>query len=259
MSASGHWSDLAPRFVSGLVMAAVGGLVVWQGGWLFVVAASLLSGAMIWEGARMFEAPNPVGLGLLGGAAVFLAYVLPWYFVVPCLVGASVAGAGQARRDQPLFLGLFAWVMLATYALILMRQEAGLTWLIWLVLVVITSDIAGYFAGRTLGGPKFWPSISPKKTWSGTVAGWIGAVVIGLVFMGVTGTGAALILVSVLVCFAGQMGDIAISAIKRRVGVKDSSNLIPGHGGVLDRFDAMMGAGAATIVLWAFDLFRVVS
>ena len=107
----------------------------------------------------------------------------------------------------------------------------------------------GYFAGRSLGGPKFWPAISPKKTWSGTVAGWVGAALVGLGFVVFTGAGWGLIVLSPLVSFAGQMGDIAESWIKRRTGVKDSSRLIPGHGGVLDRFDALIGAVVLVMLL----------
>jgi phosphatidate cytidylyltransferase len=93
---------------------------------------------------------------------------------------------------------------------------------------VIASDVLGYFAGRILGGPKFWPRVSPKKTWSGTVAGWVGAAGVGL-GSGPRGLGsAALVWVSPLVAFAGQMGDIAESAIKRRAGVKDSLEPDPG-------------------------------
>ena len=93
------------------------------------------------------------------------------------------------------------------------------------------------------------------KHWSGTVAGWVAAAIVGALFAGPTGAGAALVLVSVLVSFAGQIGDIAESAIKRRTGIKDSSNLIPGHGGVLDRFDALLGASAVAILLWTFNVF----
>jgi phosphatidate cytidylyltransferase len=100
-----------------------------------------------------------------------------------------------------------------------------------------------------LGGPKFWPAISPKKTWSGTVAGWLGAVAVGYGFWA-AGFGAwHLLWASPFVAFAGQMGDIAESAIKRRTGVKDSSNLIPGHGGLLDRFDALAFAAITTAAL----------
>jgi phosphatidate cytidylyltransferase len=118
----------------------------------------------------------------------------------------------------------------------------------------VVSDVAGYFAGKALGGPKFWPGISPKKTWSGTAAGWAGAACVGAAFARPLEAGAVLIPVSVLVAFAGQMGDIAESAVKRMQGVKDSSALIPGHGGVLDRFDAMLGAALAVGLMRAAGL-----
>ena len=105
------------------------------------------------------------------------------------------------------------------------------------------------FAGRMIGGPKFWPAVSPKKTWSGTIAGWIGAGALGAAFMPITGAGATLILISMATSFASQMGDIAESAIKRKMGVKDSSRLIPGHGGVLDRFDGLIGAALLALVV----------
>ena len=120
--------------------------------------------------------------------------------------------------------------------------------MLWLVLIVVASDVLGYFAGRLIGGPKFWPSISPKKTWSGTIAGWIGAALVGLAFMGADGAGIGIVGVSIMLAMAAQMGDIAESAIKRRLGVKDSSHLIPGHGGVMDRFDGMVGAAVLLLV-----------
>jgi phosphatidate cytidylyltransferase len=123
------------------------------------------------------------------------------------------------------------------------------------VAVVVASDVLGYFAGRMLGGPKFWPQISPKKTWSGTVAGWIGAALVGGVTAQALGASWLLVPISALVAFAGQLGDIAESWVKRRCGVKDASTLIPGHGGVLDRFDALIGAIVALILLGlALDL-----
>ena len=115
--------------------------------------------------------------------------------------------------------------------------------------VVIVTDIFGYFAGKSFGGPKFWPKISPKKTWSGTVAGWIGAALVGFVFMLFTDAGLWIIVISMVLSFAGQMGDIAESALKRRMGVKDSSTLIPGHGGLFDRFDALLGASLFLIIV----------
>jgi phosphatidate cytidylyltransferase len=143
-------------------------------------------------------------------------------------------------------------VMFAAYGLVVLRDAPnGLIWLIWLVLVVVVTDVAGYFAGRMIGGPKFWPAISPKKTWSGTIAGWIGAGGLAFVFIPLTGAGIGLVFVSMIAAFASQMGDIAESAIKRRTGVKDSSSLIPGHGGVLDRFDGLIGAALLVLVFMA--------
>ena len=121
--------------------------------------------------------------------------------------------------------------------------------MLWLALVVIVTDVAGYFAGRFIGGPKFWPRVSPKKTWSGTVAGWVGAGVVGLIFMAQPGVGAEVVGISIAISMASQMGDIAESAMKRKMGVKDSSNLIPGHGGVFDRFDGMLGASVFLLMI----------
>ncbi|MFT7370353.1 MAG: phosphatidate cytidylyltransferase [Octadecabacter sp.] len=127
----------------------------------------------------------------------------------------------------------------------------------WLVSIVVLTDIVGYFVGRSFGGPKFWPALSPKKTWSGTIGGWIGAAIVGIVFVIFFNAGWMVILLSILVSFAGQMGDIAESALKRRQGVKDSSTLIPGHGGLLDRFDALLGASLFMLLL--ISLFDVTS
>jgi phosphatidate cytidylyltransferase len=157
-------------------------------------------------------------------------------------------------RERGPFFALILWALLGCYAMGLLRAEAGAVWVLWLVSIVVVSDVAGYFAGRSLGGPKFWPRVSPKKTWSGTVAGWIGAGFVGALFAVSTDAGLALIPVSILVGFAGQMGDIAESAVKRLREIKDSSNLIPGHGGVLDRFDAMLGAALVVVILWALGL-----
>jgi len=132
---------------------------------------------------------------------------------------------------------------------VLIRNSHGVIGLTWLIAVVVASDVLGYFAGRILGGPKFWPKVSPKKTWSGTVAGWIGAALVGAIYWHFAGFGPEILWISPLIAFAGQMGDIAESAIKRRAGVKDASNLIPGHGGLMDRFDALAFAGVLAVAL----------
>ena len=109
--------------------------------------------------------------------------------------------------------------------------------------VVWITDIGGYFAGRGIGGPKLWVRVSPKKTWAGAIGGLVGslAVAAGFAAAGAGRMGPLLVLGTVL-SVVSQLGDLFESAVKRRFGVKDSSNLIPGHGGVLDRIDGLVAA-----------------
>jgi len=255
MSAS-NWTDLQARTLSGLAMVAAGGGAIWAGGPIFVALAVLVTGAMIWELAKM-TAPETAGravsilLGGIGASALAAVVVLHWWFLMPLLVLPAAAGSFlNGRRDRAVFAAYALAVMFAGYGLVALRLGAGLGVIFWLVCIVVVSDVAGYFVGRALGGPKFWPRVSPKKTWSGTVAGWLGAAAVGGLFAAAGLGGLELVAISPFVALAGQMGDIAESAIKRRMGVKDSSSLIPGHGGVLDRFDALIGAVLVVLVLY---------
>lgn len=249
---SGRWSDLRKRILSAIVMVAVGAVEIWLGGVAFAALVVALTGVMIWELATM-TAParrrSPVTLAVASSAALVAALVLQSDVAALFLVVPSIALFLTPRRDRRLAGAYALAIMLAGYGLIDLRETAGDRVILWLVAVVVASDVLGYFAGRLLGGPKFWERVSPKKTWSGTVAGWIGAALVGLVM--VLGFAASWILVplSALVAFAGQLGDIAESWVKRRAGVKDASNLIPGHGGVLDRFDALIGAVVMVLAL----------
>jgi len=252
MSVAGHWGDLRARAGSGVVLAAVGFAAIWVGGAWFAVLVVAISGAMLWELARM-GAPERSGealaMGLLAAAALALVLALHRPSALQLLLLPAVAGVARPRARRVEFALYATCLMLAGYGLVALREGAGLATLAWLLAVVIVSDLAGYFAGRSLGGPKFWPAVSPKKTWSGTVAGWLGAAAVGLGLVLAGQAGWLLVAVSPLVGFAGQLGDIAESRIKRRAGVKDSSALIPGHGGVLDRFDALVGAVLMVLVL----------
>ncbi|WP_297768710.1 phosphatidate cytidylyltransferase [uncultured Roseovarius sp.] len=254
MSGGARWSDLMPRVLSGLVMIAVGALLIWLGGLPFAGFVCALGGAMIWEAARMFSAPDALRSGALAAASLALVLWLPGIMAVPVLLAAVIVATSSVERERGPFFALALWSLLGCFAMATLRADAGMIWVLWLVAVVVVSDVAGYFAGRALGGAKFWPSVSPKKTWSGTIAGWLGAAIVGLIFAAPTGAGLALVVVSVLVGFAGQLGDIAESAVKRLRGIKDSSGLIPGHGGVLDRFDAMLGAALVVLALRALGL-----
>ena len=250
----GRWGDLRTRLLSAIVMVAVGASEIWLGGTAFAALVIVLTSLMIWELATI-TAParrkTPVTLAGLTGLALAAAVVLPGTLAALFLAAPTLMLALTPRRDRRVAAAYALAIMIAGYGLISLRNAGGTPAILWLVAVVVVSDVLGYFAGRLLGGPKFWPAISPKKTWSGTVAGWIGAALVGLVVW-LVGYGAwVLVPLSVLVAFAGQLGDIAESWIKRRAGVKDASRLIPGHGGLLDRFDALIGA---VVVVMAVQL-----
>ncbi|WP_299915579.1 phosphatidate cytidylyltransferase [uncultured Roseobacter sp.] len=245
------WSDLATRMGSGAALVVLGLWGVWAGGHVFHVMVAAICGLMVWELAVMLHAPKSTALqlGALTGGAALLAIYLPAGFALPILLAAALVGFGQLREFRTIYMVFSVMVLMAGYGMMSVRDDLGFNWMLWMVLVVVATDVVGYFAGRLIGGPKFWPRVSPKKTWAGTGFGWIGAAIVGALFMANTGAGVQLIGVSVAVSMASQMGDIAESAIKRRVGVKDSSNLIPGHGGLLDRFDGMLGAAVFLLII----------
>lgn len=242
MAEPGKWGDLSVRVASGVAMALLGLVNIVLGGVWFEVLVVFVTAVIVWELAMMIapEKPTPAMLLAVIAGAVFSGDLRGWTLSLFLL--APLLGALALPRKKLLFLGFSLYVVLGGWGLVYFRAELGMDWLLWLLAVVIVTDIAGYFAGRTFGGPKFWPAISPKKTWAGTGAGWAGAAVVGLIFAIFTKAGVSLILLSVAVSFASQMGDIVESALKRHVGIKDSSDLIPGHGGLFDRFDAILGA-----------------
>jgi phosphatidate cytidylyltransferase len=251
--ASDRWQDLRPRLISAAVMIAVGVVEIVLGGWPFLVLVGALISLMIWELAAMTGRPQggrmAVGIALLAALAILFDEgwpSVPSWWVFPFVIGAILV----TPRIQPIAsAAIAAAILVGGHGLFVLRDEAGTPAILWLIGVVIASDVMGYFVGRIVGGPKFWPAISPKKTWSGTIAGWFGALVVGVGFV-LAGQGEPLLIIlSPIVAFAGQMGDIAESWIKRRAGVKDSSHLIPGHGGVMDRFDALTGAMVAVMIL----------
>jgi len=248
----GRWADLRKRVLSAVVLIAVGGAEIWLGGPSFAVLVVLLTGAMVWELAKM-TAPDhentPLGLAAIACVSLGVTLVLPDRFTAAFLLVPALAIALTDRRDRRLSSLYSVAIMVAGYGLIDLRMTAGTPVILWLVLIVVASDVLGYFVGRVVGGPKFWPSVSPKKTWSGTLAGWAGSALVGLGYV-LAGYGTLwLVPLSVVIAFAGQMGDVWESWIKRRCGVKDASTLIPGHGGVLDRFDALIGAIVVLILL----------
>jgi phosphatidate cytidylyltransferase len=133
-------------------------------------------------------------------------------------------------------------------------QVWGFTALMLVLLIVWVTDIGGYFAGRGLGGPKLWPRVSPKKTWAGAIGGFVASLCVaaGFAAFGLGKTG-PLVLLGAVLSVASQLGDLFESAVKRRFGVKDSSHIIPGHGGLLDRLDGFV---AAVVLAAIFGFLR---
>lgn len=242
-AASGRWNDLTQRLISGGIAAGVGLYLTWIGGLPFSLLVAAIVGIMVWEVARMVGAgTRSMPLGILAGVVMAAFAVVPAGLALPLLFLPALFGISQLDSWRVRFALFSSAIMIAGIGLVALRQDFGFLWMAWLALVVIASDVLGYFAGRFIGGPKFWPKVSPKKTWSGTLAGWLGAALIGLWFLLKGYAGIEIIGISVAVAIAGQMGDVAESALKRAAGVKDSSSILPGHGGMFDRFDSMLGA-----------------
>ena len=124
--------------------------------------------------------------------------------------------------------------------IVLRRQPDGLLLALWAMALVWACDIGAYFAGRSIGGPKLAPTVSPNKTWAGLVGGVIAAGVLGWALLRWAGLPAQLALASPVLAILAQLGDLYESALKRRAGVKDSGSLLPGHGGLLDRIDGLL-------------------
>lgn len=253
VAASGRWPDLAERVGSALIILVAGTALLVLPVLVASVGIAVLFGALMWELTRLVV-PAPrrswvAGVGLLSGLSMALTLLVGSWGALTFILPLGLGTRAVRRELRVAYVGFSLLMVMAAWGLLWTRVMFGLGEAVWIVALVVLSDVLGYFVGRSIGGPKFWPAISPKKTWSGTFAGWAGGAVLGIVLVLLGRADAGVIVIGPLLVFAGQMGDIAESWIKRRVGAKDSSRLIPGHGGLMDRFDAMAGSLAAATVL----------
>jgi phosphatidate cytidylyltransferase len=208
---STHWSKkpLTLRIVSAAVLIPIVVAAVYAGGIAWTLLVILFSAVMIVEWCRI-AARKP-------GA-------VPWYA-----------------------LGL-VYVFVPCVALIWLRAHptVGLQQIFWIVALVIAADTGAYAAGRSIGGPKLAPRISPNKTWAGLGGAVVSAAVVGVITAVLMDLPVVILtVVSGLLGIVAQIGDLAESAFKRHFGVKDASNIIPGHGGALDRVDGLIAVAAA--------------
>ncbi|MEA3010105.1 MAG: phosphatidate cytidylyltransferase [Sphingomonadales bacterium] len=261
-------SDLITRFAAGVVMIAAACTAIYVGGWLFRLLVAAGAAVMILEWGDMHRLKRGysyfalilLALTLLGAAE----YLYPlseaedpimastfyegWRGFVA--IAAAAALAALVSRSPTLGWGML-YVGIPSFALLVI-EWARFDLVFWLMLVTWATDIFAYFAGRSIGGPKLAPRISPNKTWAGLIGGMAGAAVVGAVAAWLFGLSAevpAFLWLGAPMGLLAQLGDLYESSVKRRRGVKDSGTLLPGHGGVLDRLDGLLPVILATFLI----------
>jgi len=254
---------LLKRIISAAVLAPLILLDIYVGGMWFDLLMILAAGLMGWEWARMcgegrLRPGGFVAIAALIGVPLAFALGASQHAFIELLIGAALAGAVTFFLHPK----QFAWIVLGTLyigiaclALLWLRNvpEEGRNLVFWLLAVVWATDIGAYFAGRGIGGPKLAPRISPNKTWAGLIGGMLAAGLVGVLAAGLLGRDAMLLVVGgMILAIIAQGGDLLESWSKRRFGVKDSSHIIPGHGGILDRVDGLLAVfPVAFVYFWA--------
>lgn len=259
--------ELSKRIVSGVAIGAVALAMTYWSPALFTILMLVIAAAMSWEWGRMVR-----GAALSDPAmivhilAVLLAALLSATDMAGLAIASTVIGAiavaaltfGVGNAQLSGAGVLYAGLPVVALGWIRGDEPLGFLATLFVLLAVIVTDIGAYASGRTIGGPKLWPAVSPNKTWSGLIGGVLAASIAGGLFAWLSGTGSASWLagLGLVLGLVAQGGDLAESALKRHFGVKDSSNLIPGHGGVMDRMDGIVTASViAAIVAFAIDAY----
>jgi phosphatidate cytidylyltransferase len=263
------------RVISAIVLIPIVVAAVYFGGWLWAALVTLAAVLATYEGYGLARAAGyrpDLWLGILLGGALALSGMWPEMDLVRLILASGIIVAfltQMARKAEdrsmadwmatitfPLMAGL-----LLSYGILLRNLDAGLLWTLVALILVWVNDSAAYLGGRTFGKRPFFPSLSPKKTIEGAISGTVAAVVVGFLIPSIAMIGpeslapladvsaVGMAALGLLVSIAGPAGDLSQSFLKRQVGVKDSGNLIPGHGGILDRLDSMLFA--APVVYYA--------
>lgn len=237
-------SELALRTIVGVALIAVALVAIVAGDivfWLVCVALGLL---------MMAEWANLMGTPAATKRLAQLALFVPLSVMAPIMAGPGfftlglLAGAGffiVIVTQRPMLAAGAIYVGLPTLALLVIReQKEGIVFTLWVLASVWACDIGAYIAGRAIGGPKIAPAISPNKTWAGLIGGMAFAGIFGVGMHYACGLPLRLTLATPFLAVIAQGGDFYESWLKRRAGVKDSGNIFPGHGGVLDRLDGLV-------------------
>jgi len=249
------WKNIGVRAITGLAISFIAFIPFYLGGVFWLGLVGLVAACAVWEWVRMSET-QPTRL----------AYIIPFLGVTFVLIGlyteayrftfmmaflmAALAGLERIRRRGAFWAGLgFLYIIIPAIFLVILRGKvpgvnaAGFQSLIYVILAVVAADTGAYFGGSYFRGPKMAPKLSPNKTWSGFVSGVLFACLIGglsAVFIGFSPIYAVMLAVPIVVF--SVLGDFLESGLKRKLDVKDTGEILPGHGGVLDRVDSLMMA-----------------
>jgi phosphatidate cytidylyltransferase len=252
--------NLLMRVAAALVLAPMAIAIAYAGGWLWIVLVTLAAIGLYLEWLGIVTAMRDArvmasGVVMLAISGLCLAQGWIDGSLLALLIG--LVGVMLFSSGPRIWIAAgFAYAAAAEVAAVLLRldQTKGLAALMLILLVVWATDIGGYFAGRGIGGPKLWPRVSPKKTWAGAIGGFAASLVMSAGFAGFGfGKAGPLLLLGAILSIVSQLGDLFESAVKRRFDVKDSSHLIPGHGGLLDRLDGFV---AAVVLAAIFGVLR---
>ena len=252
--------NLLLRVIVALVLAPVAVAIAYAGGWPWTALVTLAAIGLYGEWLTIIGAAHQRRVIISGVAGLAISGFCLGIGRIDAALVASVLGLAAVTLLSPqrqiwTASGFFyATAALVASVLVRLDQGHGFVALIMVLLVVWVTDIGGYFAGRGIGGPKLWPRVSPKKTWAGAIGGFAASLAVagGFAAFGLGKTGPMLLLGAALSVIS-QLGDLFESWVKRRFGVKDSSHIIPGHGGLLDRLDGFV---AAVVLAAIFGLLR---
>ena len=252
--------NLVMRIAVAAVLIPFAVATAWAGGWLWSTLVTLAAIGLFVEWLAIVGLAGVTRVMVPGVAALAVAGIclavnrLDTALVVLGVGLAAVAAIAPERRNWT--AAGFLYAAAAQIASVLLRLDPvkGFAALMFVLLIVWVTDSGGYFAGRGIGGPKLWPRVSPKKTWAGAIGGLAASLAVAAGFvMFDLGRMGPLLLISGALSAVSQLGDLLESAVKRRFGVKDSSHIIPGHGGLMDRLDGFV---AAVVVAAIFGFLR---